>query len=70
VRRRVTTLRLDAGDVSAIRVFRNRRGVRLLVYDHEGRLGVPIIEARLAEGDVVRLREALGDMRNTKTDSA
>jgi hypothetical protein len=63
---RVTTLHLEAGDVSAIRVFRNRRGIRLLVYDQRNGLGVPLIEALLAEGDVMRLREALGEPRESQ----
>ena len=55
---RVRTIKLLHGDVRALRIYRNRRTTRLVVYDDDR--AVPLIQARLGESDLEALRKALG----------
>ena len=54
---RIRTIKLSHGDVRALRIYRNRRTTRLVVYDEDR--GVPLIQARLDPVEQQALRKAL-----------
>jgi hypothetical protein len=54
---RVRTIKLSRGDVRELRIYRNRRTTRLVVYDEDR--AVPLIQAQLAVPEREALREAL-----------
>ena len=56
---RVRTIKLSHGDVRALRIYRNRRTTRFVIYDDD-RAAVPLIQAHLGESDLEALRRALG----------
>jgi hypothetical protein len=55
---RVRTIKLSRGDVRELRIYRNRRATRLVVYDEDR--GVPLIQAQLGVIEREALRKALG----------
>jgi hypothetical protein len=55
---RVRTIKLLHGDVRALRIYRNRRTTRLVVYDDDR--AVPLIQAQLGVLERETLRKALG----------
>jgi hypothetical protein len=55
---RVRTIKLPRGDVRELRIYRNKRTTRLLVYDED--LAVPLIQAQLGAPEREALRKALG----------
>jgi hypothetical protein len=55
---RVRTIKLSLGDVRALRIYRNRRTTRLVVYDEDR--GVPLIQAQLDASEREALKQALG----------
>ena len=55
---RVRTIKLSRGDVRALRIYRNRRTTRLVVYDEDR--AVPLIQAWLVAPEREALRKALG----------
>lgn len=59
---RRTTIKLEAGDIRALRIIRGKHGLRLAVYDEDK--AVPIIQARLSEVERQALRKALGSGRD------
>ena len=58
---RVRTIKLSHGDVRALRIYRNRRTTRLVVYD--GDRAVPLIQGQLGAPEREALRKALGTHR-------
>jgi hypothetical protein len=54
----VRTIKLSRGDVRELRIYRNKRATRLVVYDEDR--GMPLIQARLGASDLEALRKALG----------
>jgi hypothetical protein len=54
----VRTIKLSCGDVRALRIYRNKRATRLVVYDEDR--GVPLIQAQLGTPEREALRKALG----------
>jgi hypothetical protein len=56
---RVRTIKLSRGDVRALRIYRNRRATRLVVYDDDR--AVPLIQAKLGAPEHEALRKALGN---------
>ena len=55
------TIRLQAGDVRALRIFRSKRDFRLVVYDED--TAVPLIQAKLSAAEGETIRKALGPNR-------
>jgi hypothetical protein len=55
---RVRTIKLSRGDVRELRIYRNRRTTRLVVYDDDR--AVPLIQAQLGVPEREALRKALG----------
>ena len=55
---RVRTIKLSRGDVRELRIYRNRRTTRLVVYDDDR--VVPLIQAQLGVPEREALRKALG----------
>jgi|WetSurMetagenome_2_1015567.scaffolds.fasta_scaffold924513_2 hypothetical protein len=55
---RVRTIKLLHGDVRALRIYRNKRATRLVVYDEDR--AVPLIQAQLDMPEREALRKALG----------
>ena len=55
---RVRIIKLPHGDVRELRVYRNRRTTRLVVYDEDRT--VPLIQAKLGASEREALRKALG----------
>ena len=55
---RVRTIKLPHGDVRKLRIYRNKRTTRLVVYD--GDRAVPLIQAQLGATEREALRKALG----------
>jgi hypothetical protein len=55
---RVRTIKLSRGDVRELRIYRNKRESRLVVYDEDR--GVPLIQAQLGVPEREALRKALG----------
>ena len=55
---RVRTIKLSRGDVRALRIYRNKRTTRLVVYDEDR--AVPLIQAHLGAREREALRKALG----------
>jgi hypothetical protein len=55
---RVRTIKLSCGDVRELRIYRNRRTTRLVVYDEDR--AVPLIQAHLGVPEREALRKALG----------
>ena len=55
---RVRTIKLSHGDVRELRIYRNMRTTRLVVYDEDR--GVPLIQAQLGVPEREALRKALG----------
>ena len=55
---RVRTIKLSRGDVRALRIYRNKRATRLVVYDDDK--CVPLIQAQLSVPEREALRKALG----------
>jgi hypothetical protein len=58
---RVRTIKLLHGDVRALRIYRNRRTTRLVVYDEDR--GAPLIQAQLGVPEREALRKALGERK-------
>jgi hypothetical protein len=58
---RVRTIKLSRGDARELRIYRNRRTTRLVVYDEDR--GVPLIQAQLGVPEREALREALGERK-------
>jgi hypothetical protein len=54
----VRTIKLSRGDVRELRIYRNKRATRLVVYDEQR--GVPLIQAQLGVAEREALRKALG----------
>lgn len=54
---RVRPIKLSRGDVRELRIFRNKRATRLVVYDEDR--GMPLIQARLGPAEQLALRNAL-----------
>ena len=54
---RVRTIKLSRGDVRELRIYRNRRTTRLVVYDEDR--SVPLIQAQLSAPEREALRKAL-----------
>lgn len=54
----VLTIKLSTGDVRELRVYRNKRATRLVIYDEDR--GVPLIQAQLGVPEREALRKALG----------
>ena len=54
----VRTIKLSRGDVRALRIYRNKRATRLVVYDEDR--GVPLIQAQLGVPEREALMKALG----------
>jgi len=54
---RVRTIKLSRGDVRELRIYRNKRATRLVVYDEDR--GVPLIQAQLGVPEREALRQAL-----------
>jgi hypothetical protein len=54
----VQTIKLPRGDVRELRIYRNRRTTRLVVYDEDR--AVPLIQAQLGAPEREALRKALG----------
>jgi hypothetical protein len=52
------TIKLSCGDVRELRVYRNKRATRLVVYDEDR--AVPIIQAQLGVAEREALKKALG----------
>jgi len=55
---RVRTVKLSHGDVRVLRIYRNNRATRLVVYDEDR--GIPLIQAQLGTPEREALRKALG----------
>ena len=55
---RVWTIKLPHGDVKELRICRNKRTTRLVVYDDDR--AVPLIKAQLGAPEREALRKALG----------
>jgi hypothetical protein len=55
---RVQSIKLPRGDVRELRIYRNKRTTRLVVYDED--LAVPLIKAQLGTPEREALRKALG----------
>jgi len=55
---RVRTIKLPRGDVRELRIYRNKRTTRLVVYDEDR--AVPLIKAQLGKPEREALRKALG----------
>jgi len=55
---RVRTIKLSHGDVRELRIYRNKRATRLVVYDEDR--AVPLIQAQLGVPEREALRKALG----------
>ena len=55
---RVRTIKLSHGDVRELRIYRNRRTTRLVVYDDDR--AVPLIQAKLGAPEREALWKALG----------
>ena len=55
---RVQTIKLLHGDVRELRIYRNKRTTRLVVYDEDR--AVPLIKAQLGKPEREALRKALG----------
>ena len=55
---RVLTIKLPHGDVRELRIYRNKRTTRLVVYDED--LGVPLIQAELSAAEQQALLKTLG----------
>jgi hypothetical protein len=58
VKTRVQTIKLLHGDVRELRIYRNKRTTRLVVYDDDR--AVPLIKAQLGAPEREALRRALG----------
>jgi hypothetical protein len=58
---RVRTIKLLHGDVRVLRIYRNKRATRLVVYDEDR--GVPLIQAKLGVLEREALKQALGTRR-------
>jgi hypothetical protein len=54
----VRTIKLQQGDVRELRIYRNKRAFRIVVYDEDR--GVPLIQARLGALEREALRKSLG----------
>ena len=54
----VRTIKLPHGDVRELRIYRNNRTTRLVVYDEDR--AVPLIKAQLGAPEREALRKALG----------
>jgi len=54
----VRTIKLARGDVQELRIYRNKRTTRLVVYDDDR--AVPLIQAQLGVPEREALRKALG----------
>lgn len=54
---RVQTIKLSRGDVRELRIYRNKRTTRLVVYDEDR--AVPLIQAQLDVPEREALRNAL-----------
>jgi hypothetical protein len=52
------TIKLRTGDVRALRIFRGKRALRLVIYDED--TAVPLIQARLNSAEGRALQKALG----------
>ena len=52
------TIKLPRGDVRELRIYRNKRTTRLVVYDDDR--AVPLIQAQLGAPEREALRKALG----------
>jgi hypothetical protein len=52
------TIRLQAGDVRVLRIFRGKQAFRLAIYDQD--TTVPLIQAKLSTAERQAIREALG----------
>ena len=55
---RIQSIKLSRGDVRELRIYRNKRATRLVVYDEDR--SVPLIQAQLGAPERVALRKALG----------
>jgi hypothetical protein len=55
---RVRIIKLSHGDVRELRIYRNKRATRLVVYDDDR--AVPLIQAQLEVPEREALRKALG----------
>ena len=55
---RVRTIKPSRGDVRELRIYRNKRATRLVVYDEDR--GVPLIQAKLSAAERQAIRKALG----------
>jgi len=55
---RVQTIKLPHGDVRELRIYRNKRTTRLVVYDEDR--AVPLIQAQLGVLEREVFRKALG----------
>ena len=51
------TIKLETGDVRALRVFRGKHAFRLAIYDEDS--AVPLIDAKLNASEGESLRKAL-----------
>lgn len=58
---RVRTIKLSRGDVRELRIYRNRRTTRLVIYDDDR--AVPLIQAQIGVLEREALRKALGAER-------
>lgn len=54
----VRSINLPRGDVRELRIYRNKRTTRLVVYDEDR--AVPLIQAQLGAAEREALRKALG----------
>ena len=54
----IRTIKLSHGDVRALRIYRNKRAFRLVIYDED--TAVPLIQAKLSAAEREEIREALG----------
>ncbi len=61
MRRRVRTIKLSRGDVRELRICRNKRTARLVIYDGPG--PVPLIQAQLSRAECAALERALAQRR-------
>jgi hypothetical protein len=58
VKTHIRTIKLSQGDVRELRIYRNKRATRLVVYDEDR--AVPLIQAQLGAPECEALRKALG----------
>jgi hypothetical protein len=54
---RTQTIKLQTGDVRALRIIRGKAAFRLVIYDEN--LGVPLIQATLGAAERQAIRKAL-----------